>query len=154
MTAALEGGEWLAARPGCTLPPEKTRYQFYRTLGGPQGQSGRAENLVPTGIQSRTVQPIVAIPTELPSPHLYVNYLILIRCKFGLQKEVKAFLSLALGHGGRMAHRQPRVFPVVLVVWCWVSCHFRRVLRIAKSYYQLLHVCTSVRMEQLGHSLD
>ena len=50
MTAALEGGEWSAARLGRTLPPGKTRYPFYRRLGGPQGRSGRAENLVPTGI--------------------------------------------------------------------------------------------------------
>ena len=50
MTAALEWGEWSAARPGRTLPPGKTRYPFYRRLRGPQGRSGRAENLVPTGI--------------------------------------------------------------------------------------------------------
>jgi len=50
MTVALEGVEWSAARPGHTLPPGKTRYPFYRRLGGPQGRSGRAENLVPTGI--------------------------------------------------------------------------------------------------------
>ena len=56
MTAALEGGEWSAARPGRTLPPGKTRYPFYRRLCGPQGRSGRTENLVPTGIRSRTVQ--------------------------------------------------------------------------------------------------
>ena len=43
-------GEWSAARPGRTLPPGKTRYPFYRRLGGPQGRSGRAESLVPTGI--------------------------------------------------------------------------------------------------------
>ena len=58
MTAALEGGEWSAARPGRTLPPGKTRYPLYRRLGGPQGRSGRVENLVPIGIQSRTVQPV------------------------------------------------------------------------------------------------
>ena len=40
MTAALEGGEWSAARPGHTLPPGKTWYPFYRRLGGPQGRSG------------------------------------------------------------------------------------------------------------------
>ena len=57
MTAALEVGEWSAARPGRTLPPGKTRYPFYRRLCGPQGWSGRAENLFPTGIRSRTVQP-------------------------------------------------------------------------------------------------
>ena len=59
MIAALEGGEWSAARPGRTLPPGKTRYPFYKRLGGPQGRSGRAENLVPTGIRSRTVKPVV-----------------------------------------------------------------------------------------------
>ena len=50
MTTALEEGEWSATRPGCTLPLGKTRYPFYRRLGGPQGWSGRAENLVPTKI--------------------------------------------------------------------------------------------------------
>ena len=58
MTAALEGGEWSAARPGRTLPPGENQYPFYRRLGRPQGRSGQAENLVPTGIRSRTVQPV------------------------------------------------------------------------------------------------
>ena len=58
MTAALDGGEWSAAHPGCTLTLGKTRYSFYRRLGGPQGRSGWAENLVPTGIQYRTAQPV------------------------------------------------------------------------------------------------
>ena len=52
-------GERSAARPGRTIPPRKTRYPLYRRLGGPQGPSERAENLVPTGIRSRTVQPVV-----------------------------------------------------------------------------------------------
>ena len=60
MTAALEGGEWSATRPGRTLPPGKNRCPFYRRLGGPQGWSGRAENLVPIGIRSRTVQPVAS----------------------------------------------------------------------------------------------
>ena len=58
MTTALEGGEWSAARPGRTLPSGKTQYPLYRRLGGPQGRSGRAENLVITGIRCRTVQPL------------------------------------------------------------------------------------------------
>jgi len=33
-------------------------------MGGPQGRSGRAENLVPTGIRSRTVQPVVSRYTD------------------------------------------------------------------------------------------
>ena len=49
--------EWSAARPGRTLPPGKSRHTFYRRLGGPQGLSGRVENLVPSGIRSWTVQP-------------------------------------------------------------------------------------------------
>jgi len=64
MTAALEGGEWSAARPGRTLPPGKTRYLFYRRLGGPQGRSRRAENLVPTEIRSQTVRPVVSCYTD------------------------------------------------------------------------------------------
>ena len=60
MTAALEGGEWSAAHPGRTLPPGNSRYPMYRSLGGPQGWSGQAKNLVPTGIRSRTVQPVVS----------------------------------------------------------------------------------------------
>jgi len=59
MIAALEGGEWSAARPGRTLPPGKTRYPLYRRLGGPQGRSGRVESLVSTGIRPRTFQPVV-----------------------------------------------------------------------------------------------
>jgi len=64
MTAALEGGEWSAARPGRTLPPGKTRYPLYRKLGGPQGRSGWAENRVPTGIRSRTFQHVVSLYTD------------------------------------------------------------------------------------------
>ena len=60
MTAALEEGEWSPVRPGRTLPPGRIRYPFYRRLGGPQGRSGRAENLFPAGIRSRTVQPVVS----------------------------------------------------------------------------------------------
>ena len=50
--------------PWPPLPPEKTRYPLYRRLCGPQGRSGRAENLVPTGIRSRTVQPVVSRYTD------------------------------------------------------------------------------------------
>jgi len=64
MTAALGGGEWSVARPGRTLPPGKTRYPFYGRLGGPQGRSRRAENLVPTGIRPRTVQHVVSRYTD------------------------------------------------------------------------------------------
>ena len=67
MTAALEGGEWSAARPGRTLSLGKTRYLFYRRLGGPQGRSGLAENLVPTGIRSQIVQPVVSRITDWAS---------------------------------------------------------------------------------------
>ena len=64
MTAALEGGEWSAARPGRTLPLGRTRYPFYMRLGGPQDRFGRAENLVPTETRSRTVQPVVSCYTD------------------------------------------------------------------------------------------
>jgi len=73
MTAALEGDEWSAARPGRTLPKGKTRYPLYRRLGGPQGRFGRAENLVPTGIRSRTVLSVAQSLYRLSYPaHIYI----------------------------------------------------------------------------------
>ena len=54
----------VSSTPRRTLPPGKTRYPFYRRLGGPQGRSRRAENLVPTGTRSRTVQPVVSRYTD------------------------------------------------------------------------------------------
>ena len=64
MTAALEGGEWSAVRPGRTLPLGKTQYPLYRRLGGPQGRSERAENLAQPGFDPRTVQPVVSRYTD------------------------------------------------------------------------------------------
>ena len=60
MTTALEGAEWSAARPGRTLTPGKSRYPFYRRLGGTQGRPGRAENLAPPGTDAWTVHPVVS----------------------------------------------------------------------------------------------
>jgi len=73
MTAALEGGEWSAARFVRTLPPWKTRYPLHRRLDGPQGRSGRAENL---GIRSRTIQPVAQSLYRLSYPahtHIYMS---------------------------------------------------------------------------------
>jgi len=65
MTAELEEGEWSSALPGRILLPGKTRYPFYSSLGGPQGRSRQAENLVPTGNRSD------AMPTK-PTLHVWV----------------------------------------------------------------------------------
>jgi len=73
MNAALEGGEWSAARPGRTLPPGKTLYPFYRWLGGPQGRSGWAENLIPIGIWSQTVQPVISCYTDWATWHMHIG---------------------------------------------------------------------------------
>jgi len=77
-------GGWRGVSPK-TQPPlllGKTRYPFYRRLGGLQGQSGQAENFVPTGIRSRTVQPVVSCCTNWGTgpllviiiPYCNVNY--------------------------------------------------------------------------------
>jgi len=56
---------WVVSSTARPPPPRgKTRCPFHRRLGGSQGRSGRAENLVPTGIRSRTVQPIVSRYTD------------------------------------------------------------------------------------------
>ena len=108
MTAALEEGEWSAARPGRTLLPGKTRYPFYRRLGGPQGRTGRAENLVPTGIRSRTVQHVVSRYTDWdpcpPPTHIYI-YLEATKIRdFFLHLQYRDFsLSLAQEEGSTFA---------------------------------------------------
>ena len=95
MTAALEGDEWSAARPGRTLPPGKTRYRFYRRLGGPQGRSGGAENLVPTGIRSRTVQPVVSRYTDRAAqPTKRIYRVINLFDKYRLPVVVGSFIVL------------------------------------------------------------
>ena len=46
--------------PAALHPRERPGTHFT----GPQGWSGRAENLVPTGIRSQTVQPVVSRYTD------------------------------------------------------------------------------------------
>ena len=48
---------WGQPHVPAAFTPRNTRYLLYKKLGGPQGRYGRVENLVPTGIRSRTVQP-------------------------------------------------------------------------------------------------
>ena len=50
-----------APRPGRHYPRER---QGTHCTGGWVGRSGREENLVPTGIRSRTVQPVVSRHTD------------------------------------------------------------------------------------------
>ena len=91
MTAALEGGEWSAARSSQTLPPGKTRYPFYRRLDGPRtGLDGRKISS-PPGFDSGPSSPYsVAIPTELPGPHVIKYWKKLHNGKFG------SFLSASI----------------------------------------------------------
>ena len=61
LTSTLGGGERTARGPGLFVPRKVTRYHLYRTLGGPQGRSGRVGKILPLpGFIRRTVQ-LVAI---------------------------------------------------------------------------------------------
>ena len=64
MTTVLEVGECSASRPGRSLPPGKTRYPLYSRLSGPQGRSGKAENIAAPGFDPRTVQLVVSRYTD------------------------------------------------------------------------------------------
>ena len=64
MTAALEEGEWSAERPGRTLPRERPGTHFTQGWVGPRDRTGRAENLVPIGIRSRTIQALFSRYTD------------------------------------------------------------------------------------------
>jgi len=67
MTAALEGVSGQQHAPAALYPREKPVTHFTGGWVVPQGRSGRAENLVPTGIRSRTVQPVASRYTILGS---------------------------------------------------------------------------------------
>jgi hypothetical protein len=66
--------------PAALYPPGKTRYPLYRKLGGPHGRSGRVENLVPNGIRSRTIQPVVQSLYRLNYPAHKFIYILCIFC--------------------------------------------------------------------------
>ena len=73
-TSAVEGVEGSASHPGSTLLPGKTRYPLYRRLGGPQGRSGLVRKISPYRVSNPgpSSPQAVAIPTELPGPHLTI----------------------------------------------------------------------------------
>jgi len=66
MTAALEGGEWSAARPGRNLPPGKTQYPFIGGWVGPRAGLDWRKNSSPLGFDRGPSSPSVAVSTELP----------------------------------------------------------------------------------------
>ena len=54
----------VSSTPRPHFTPGKDPVPILQRLGGPQGRSGRAESLIPTGIRSRTVQPIASRYTD------------------------------------------------------------------------------------------
>jgi len=72
----IRRGYWSASGPGRSLPPGKTRCPLYRMLGGPQAWTG-AENLVPTGIRSRTVQTVANCYTDYATRPILMGLLYL-----------------------------------------------------------------------------
>ena len=72
-------GEWSAERPGRTLPPGKARYPLYSTgdwvslwTGLDRGGKSRPYR---DSIPDRPTRSSVAIPTELPGPHICIYYI-------------------------------------------------------------------------------
>jgi len=76
MTAALEGGEWSAARPGHTLPPGKTRYPLYKRLGGPVW-TGRKSHPHRDSIPDRPARSQSLYRLSYPA-HIYIYIYIVI----------------------------------------------------------------------------
>ena len=64
MTAALEGGWVVSSTPRPHFTPGRDPVPIVQEAGWAPGRSGRVENLFPTGIRSRTVQPAVSRYTD------------------------------------------------------------------------------------------
>ena len=77
-----------------TPRPHFTLYPSYRGLGGPQGRSGRVENLVPTGIRSQIVQPVAQSLYRLSYPAqaftLYLGFILEVQFSKFDQETVNA----------------------------------------------------------------
>jgi len=126
---------WGVSRtPRPPLPPGKTRYPLYRRLSGTQGRSGLAENLVPTGIRSRTVQPVAQSLYRLSYPanstlYLFANTVVAmrvvevayvqasVRCWLQPASANKAQANLSFRSGGIYAGGN-----VEFVVWSLFCC--------------------------------
>jgi hypothetical protein len=81
LTSALDAGGWPTPRPGRFTSGKKTRYAFYKRLGGPQGRFGRERKTSPTpGFDPRKAQPVEsrysdhAIPAHDVNVDKHLNY--------------------------------------------------------------------------------
>jgi len=65
----------VSSTPRPHFTPGKNPVPILQEAGWPQGRSGRAENLVPIGIRSRTVQPVVSRYKDWATPAHYFSLL-------------------------------------------------------------------------------
>ena len=80
MTAALEGGEWSAARPGRNLPPGKDPVPNVQEAGwapGPVWTGGKSRPHRDS-IPDRPARSSVAIATELPGPQIRIGHKVML----------------------------------------------------------------------------
>jgi len=93
MTAALQRGEWSAARAGRTLPPGKTRYPLYRSLCEPQGRYGQSQKISPPPrFDPRTVQLVASRHTDYatrPTISLRSTLILPARLHLGLVRRLR-----------------------------------------------------------------
>jgi len=81
----------VSSTPQPHFTPGKDPVPILQELGEPQGLSERAENLVPTGIWSRAVQPVVSRYTDCANRPTYTDQWIII---------IKYIISLNILHQG------------------------------------------------------
>ena len=75
LTSALDGGGWLAPRPGRFIPGKETRYPLYRRLCRPQGWSGHVRKFSSLpGFDSRTAQPVAIRYTDYAIPVRTIHF--------------------------------------------------------------------------------
>ena len=86
-TAALEGGEWSAARRGRTSPRERTGTHFTGGWVGPRAGLEFRKITYPTGFDPGPSSPqSVAIPTELPGPLVRSVLFEILYCDYETKK--------------------------------------------------------------------
>jgi hypothetical protein len=126
-------GEGSASRPCRFLLPGKTRYQFYRRLGGPQGRSENVRKISPPpGFDPQTVQPVASRYTDwairptinaqngAKVASLYKQYTkFQVSDEFAPSVSTSAFLSSVLGWCNAPQFPVTISWQIILDPWQW-----------------------------------
>ena len=164
MTAALEGGEWSATRPGRTLPPGKTRYPILQ-------EAGWAPGLIWTGGKSRPHRD--SIPDRPARSHSLYRLSYRAHIKYKVKSRNSQYIGWILDFNFLLCHSTSRVtlklcttgLFIIILDWAMTPriCSVRVIWRVRQTDawegcrhhgYQLYKYCSALPLRSSGRLCD